>query len=58
MHSDRAASLSLRHTIARKLALMVCELWLTSKLSTVCDSYLAAFIGASGDTFPLVLSQS
>lgn len=53
-----AAGLSIRHTIKGKLALMVGELWLTSKFSSIFASDLAAFISAPGNTFLLVLSQS
>jgi hypothetical protein len=55
---DGATSLTIRQPITCKFTLMVCELWLASKLGTICDSDLAAFIGTPCDTFSLVLSQS
>jgi len=55
---NRAASLSVRHAVTGKLTLMAGEFWFTSKLGSICDSDLAAFISASGDAFSLVLNQS
>lgn len=52
---NRPASVAVGHSVTGKLTLMVCELWFASKLSSVSNRNLAAFIGTSGDTFTLIL---